>query len=844
MRYTLFSQERVITAILVVTLVFIFSSPGIYGQSQQNDKIIESVEVNWWQLPVFAVDRSGNPIVDLKAEDIEVRLNGRKIDDFIFYKREFQVQSAAPAQPGSVDTSPTRAARAKPPAPKTNAIFLLFDLALSSNSCASRSKAIAYNVIDTTAPGTQFIVLTIEPFRGLHYICGPTTDKKLLRENIEKKVKVKRNARLMDMDRFISSKASAGAAPGQGQKKYTAEDEELLKRSVSSYFTRKNASFFYSFESLYLIFNAIQDNKFVYLFSEGISKSHQTNVRGGASMYEFFIKKAAKLLGRSGAVLFIVNPMGVHDGSNLTAKGTIDDQSKYGSSPGDPQFSSELPTSGKNSLLLLAQQSGGKYLEGKRENIVQRLDNIHKAYYEISFPDIPSIKGETRDIKIIPKRKGLFVHSLRSMEKPKTYTAMTNLEKEILALNLVSNNSLFKGKVKFKHARVTAIGIKDNRLKYNVILPDEYVKQKLVLYKFSVKNESEVVKLVKEPLVPGKKKIAIDCGFAGKQKNHDIYPYFVLVHPSAHSAVVRVIGDRWLEPEPETYGRITGNIEKSLPQISRDQMQRILDGGAGYCRKLANSAFHFICKEKIVESRKSLVTKRGLRNRRTGPLLRRTKYDTKLVNPQLADKVKKYLFSYRLLKQDKKTLEERDWFDQQPPGDQAHINKNKVVRPTAFLSEKAVFAPMTMLAPERQSLYHFRFIKFDKKKGRTAAVIQAVPLNPGTNKTIYGTLWIDTEDFSIWKIKADPKSILGFHQLTEFSKKLGSRLHLSLETHFDILRGGLRFPTSVRFVEKYRGGREVSINHGSTGWERSRTEFTYSGYRFFSVQSSVTVQKE
>ena len=120
-------------------------------------------------------------------------------------------------------------------------------------------------------------------------------------------------------------------------------------------------------------------------------------------------------------------------------------------------------------------------------------------------------------------------------------------------------------------------------------------------------------------------------------------------------------------------------------------------------------------------------------------------------------------------------------------------------------------------------------------------MIEALPKNPGETATIYGTLWIDTEDFSLLKIEADPRSIKGYALLKDLALKLSTRLNLSLEIDFDRQQNGIRFPTKVSFLEKYKGGRTISMYQGPKGWERTRAQFTYSDYQFFSVQTDVKV---
>jgi hypothetical protein len=257
--------------------------------------------------------------------------------------------------------------------------------------------------------------------------------------------------------------------------------------------------------------------------------------------------------------------------------------------------------------------------------------------------------------------------------------------------------------------------------------------------------------------------------------------------------------------------------KKSRQAISAEEMKHILQGAADYCQRLKQSVFHFYCREKIVETRM--------------PLSRIDK--TKI-------QIKSYLFGYRLIKQGNQIREERDWISS---WDKKKVNRDQVVNTNSFFSVKAVFAPITILDRTRQDKYNFQFIRFDERKGRRMAVIEALPKKPLETGTLYGTLWIDMEDFSLLKIEAGPKSIIGYWQLQKLADKLNTRLHLFLEIDFKYHRKGIRFLTKVSFLERYKGGRNVSWHRGQDGWIRTRTRFTYSDYRFFSVQTDVTVQK-
>ena len=74
-------------------LILVLSLPmnSFLHSQEEHKKIVEEVSVSWWQVPVFAVDKSGNPVTDLEPADIEVRMNGRQLPAFTLYKRSFRV---------------------------------------------------------------------------------------------------------------------------------------------------------------------------------------------------------------------------------------------------------------------------------------------------------------------------------------------------------------------------------------------------------------------------------------------------------------------------------------------------------------------------------------------------------------------------------------------------------------------------------------------------------------------------------------------------------------------------------------------------------------------------------
>ena len=56
------------------------------------ERIQEQVSVDWWVVPLFAVDRGGNAITDLKKEELQLLINKRSTEEFVLTRRLFDVE--------------------------------------------------------------------------------------------------------------------------------------------------------------------------------------------------------------------------------------------------------------------------------------------------------------------------------------------------------------------------------------------------------------------------------------------------------------------------------------------------------------------------------------------------------------------------------------------------------------------------------------------------------------------------------------------------------------------------------------------------------------------------------
>jgi hypothetical protein len=800
-------------------MILFFAFPVVCQDDPES--IVEEVRVTWWQVPVFAVDKAGRPVRDLNPGDINVMLNGQPLTTFDLQKRAFSITE----QGWSVSQQPTSKKRE---VAKGKVMVLLFDISMSSPVFIQRAKDIAKKIVLGAEENARLIIMSLEPLMGLNYIGEGTAtlpNKTQLLGMIKKNVTPKESRRFIVRTNYALREM--GMVPWASSRSAGARD----------FHKRKSTIYFDSFKSLYFYLNSIEDNKMIYFFSEGIPNSAVENIRGGASMYTQFIKEMADDLSACSAVLFLINTMGVdqHTSSYQSQLQTTE------------LLDSGSPISGENMLRYLAEKSGAAYMEGVPDQIVERLENLHLAYYEISFPDPPQRKSKTVEITIKANQPGIIIHSLRSLEKQKLYAEMNDMEKNMLMLNLITVNPLVEGKMQAYNVRTTKVKKGKKKVVYNILIPPGCVDKTIDLYKYWVRNNQEVVHAEKESVEPKSDKLEIQFKMdqlkqKGKQKEQgEIETYFVMVDGAVNTA--RVHGMDLYEEDPELPELEEETQVTQIPAggktIDAGEMKRILQGAADYCDRLKKSAFHFYCREKILETRIPISDAEHI-DPHIDEVSQKKMADMALdqIRTKVYTNVKGYVFGYRLVKQGSRIKEERDWLSST---DNIKVEREQVVNPRIFFSEKAIFAPITLLDRSRQEFYDYRFIRVDNYNKRRAALIKAVPRKKNKTDSIYGTIWIDMEDFSVMKIEADPRSIRGYEKLKQLAVKLRTRLHLSLESEFDEIHDGIRFPTKVHMLEKYKGGRIIANFRDQRGWERTRTEFVYSDYRFFSVQTDVTV---
>lgn len=470
------------------------------------DPVEHKVAVNVKLLPIFAVDTGGNPVYDLKKEDIELYINDAPVEIAHLRPYEFGKRDK------DKETEKGKETLKKEP---DRVIVLIVDQVFNNWSGIKRAKDIASGIIRKGAPGDFFILMVNTPTSGLKYIAGPDNDtKKLLASiNILKQLPHSRLHNLFstfDYSTSVNQKwTTSDSMMGGGLDKSPPISGKLAE---SLQYKADVQRFSYVLSQFKYALKTIDKPKIVFLISKGVARQSfntvfeldymEKNITIDAFLFNYF-EKISRAINEGGSVLYTINSERMLD-------------------------SLDRGESGKVSLQEMAKKSGGEYFAGTNAfDLANQVNRTLSAYYELVFN--PQGHKGAMNVVIKAKRGGIKVHSVKHSEIERPYNQMTNVQKKLFALNVVNHGEWSRMVAKVQKAKFKNIK-KEKRGNYRFLT-------KLVKIPEALKNQAVDVFIVKKnpktqkariDLATTKVKETLELKMKGT-KGQDIY--YVIIEP-------------------------------------------------------------------------------------------------------------------------------------------------------------------------------------------------------------------------------------------------------------------------------------------------------------------------
>lgn len=422
------SKNPLWTAVLTVSLLFVVSmalttTATLHAQETKVEAKVEEeyqVSVSAHLIPFYAEDATGEPVFDLKQDEIQLFVNKKPTSLMGLSRFQYDI-SDVPELQDQTDAQ-ARELKRKIREQQKRFVFVVVDAIFNHATGINRAEAICRHII-TDSPDTDAFILMINmPDKGLTYIVGPTDNRPLLNKGLsilrQKGLEALKDQkkRFKNYGNGIIRKRNANtsiiAAADDKDAVISLAYEENRTNTIETRAIKKGRADMLTnaLAQLQHALKTITRPKIVYFISAGVPGGLMS--AEATSDYFQHLENAAKLINSSGTILYVVNSF-----SEIA----------------------NLQSSGDDMLKQLAQAGSGKYFTGKNvEKVASQIRRSTAAYYELAFSPIAK-KRMAIDIKC--KRPGINVFSVSQTEKALPYREMKKLQKRLFALNIVTRGS-------------------------------------------------------------------------------------------------------------------------------------------------------------------------------------------------------------------------------------------------------------------------------------------------------------------------------------------------------------------------------------------------------------------
>ncbi|HEY4591513.1 MAG TPA: hypothetical protein VIJ61_03845 [Thermoanaerobaculia bacterium] len=493
----------------VAALALASSAPG-QSPAPPSKVAGETVNVEVKIVPFYAVDAQGNPVYDLRQDEVELRVGGARVPVESFDR--YVIQSGRDgSQASPLTPTPSRS------------VFFLFDQTFSSPTGFNADKRLAARMVQSWPGGDRMFLMT-HGTTGIERKLGPVPpDAEGKKELLAAIAALEPEARRLELQENTNAdfgapagRASRGLVSGAAPGSQRASVDDGIQGSVRNEYHNVARDFAVSLGDFAAELRRISGPKLLVLFSQGMDSDLYFVGNNGLKVYsddsvEVDSRRAPPLVDRfrqplaalaeSGTVLLFVN----------TDRGPEDDADSV--------------------LRHMAQTAGGLYVEGRDpRDLEQRIAGSTTAYYEAAFhPAASLLQRDSAAVEVAVRRPGVKVWAPAAVRTRESYLDLSAAEKRRMVIDLLSGgpaaeraNSPVRLSVQPLPGRVVSQGVSGHPgLRFEAAWPADLATRKLDVYNvlFMAPGEGRKGKILHfdaEEALPAANRAAFDTALEGE----------------------------------------------------------------------------------------------------------------------------------------------------------------------------------------------------------------------------------------------------------------------------------------------------------------------------------------
>ena len=402
----------------------------LFSQIQEKP-LRHEVEVVLIEIPLYVIDKKGNPIKDLNPEEVTLYENGikQKITHFVL------VQNDSPEIASVVRKYPV--ARRQ--------FLLLIDFAFATPAKIVKARRACMDFIkEKILPNDLVAVATYSAMGGLEIHSHFTNDREHLFSAINAlgltEMPSTQGPLGFTFPDFAQESSDTMASQGGSNAMGDAEFREALARAESmteQIYSAHVSDFISDINRLSIALNAIKGRKHIIFFSEGFDSKVITGMSpdGLASLGDTAL--GMKLYDALKRIASADCPIHTVDIGGLRTQ--AGDVAKFDGS------ATNLASirRGQDTLTVLSRETGGQVYRNINEldKPLENLLKITNTYYIVGYyPDDTKKEGKYRDIKMKTSRKGARIFYRKGYYESKPYSKYSKLEKKAQLVEYVVND--------------------------------------------------------------------------------------------------------------------------------------------------------------------------------------------------------------------------------------------------------------------------------------------------------------------------------------------------------------------------------------------------------------------
>lgn len=195
----------------------------------------------------------------------------------------------------------------------------------------------------------------------------------------------------------------------------------------------------------------------------------------------------------------------------------------------------------------------------------------------------------------------------------------------------------------------------------------------------------------------------------------------------------------------------------------------------------------------------------------------------------------KFLCDYLIVKKDGDVDERRIILKE---NGRRTTDRNEFLEEERFIGLSPMFAPLRVLAPDKQERFNYSLIETGKIHGKKACVIEAMPKYGNEDGIWSARIWIDLESFQVHKCDIEGIPIDGYDEVLNDCAILNIE-PIFLTTHeYRREKNGILFPSRSSVRAAYPG-----IDYRGA-IDKIRIDLDYDNYKFFTVETDQEIKKD